>query len=63
MQRLGDDEEGQRKGRTDVNTTRQRQRKSRTLCNSEAPVQQEDRAWPECLGQRDVVTPLLDVIF
>ena len=53
----------QGKERMDLNTTRQRQRKPRTLCSSEAPGQLEDHAWPERLGQCDMVTPLLDVIF
>lgn len=53
----------QGKERMALNTTRQRQRKPRTLCSSEAPVQLEDHVWPECLGQCDVVIPLPDVIF
>lgn len=53
----------QGKERMGLNTTRQRQRKPRTLCSSEAPGQLEDHAWPECLGQCDMVIPLLDVIF
>lgn len=53
----------QGKERMDLNTTRQRQRKPRTLCSSEVPVQLEDHVRPDCLGQCDVVIPLLDVLF